>query len=65
MNAGGFSSQVQTNFPRILVEIPDGPQYVVVGLWKAAGNMTVDLDQLSVMFELTANDMEEENHLQI
>jgi hypothetical protein len=65
INAGGFSSQVQTNFPRILVEIPDGPQYVVVGLWKAAGSIAADLDQLSVMFELTANDMDEENHLQI
>lgn len=64
-NAGGLSTQVQANFPRILVEIPDGPQYVRVGLYKAAGNITNALDQLSVMFELTANDMDEENHLQI
>lgn len=63
--AGGFSDQTQCTFPRILVEIPDGPQYVTVGIYKAHGNMSDDIQQLGVVFELTAIDSEEERHLAI
>lgn len=64
-NAGGYTLTSQTNFPRILVEIPDGPQTVTVGLWKAYGSQGQALNQLSVMFELTPIDTDDLLHLQI
>lgn len=52
-------------FPRILVDIPDGPQYVTVGLWRTDGPVQNNKDQLSVIFELTPIDSDEERHLAI
>ena len=52
-------------FPRILVDIPDGPQYVTVGLWRTDGPVTHDKDQLSVIYELTPIDSDDERHIVI
>lgn len=58
-----FSSTSQ--FPRILVEIPDGPQYIKVGLWAGVGAMTSAVDLLTVFFELTPIDSEDKPDLSI
>lgn len=62
---GGYNDSSPYNFPRILVEIPDGPQYVKVGMWKAAGTITSAISQLTVMFELTPVDGDDEPDLSI
>ena len=63
--SGGFQTITNTSFPRILVEIPDGPRDITVGIWKGYGNLGNALEQLSVMFELTPIDTDNELHLQI
>lgn len=55
----------QSVYPRILVEIPDGPQYIKVGLWRTDAACADDLDQISVLFELTPIDTVEDIHVSI
>jgi len=62
---GGWSDQQQTSFPRILVEIPDGPQYVKVGFHKSVGKVSDNLEQLAIMFELTPIDYDAKPQLMI
>lgn len=64
-NTGKETAAYTSIFPRVMVEIPDGPQYVVVSLWRTDDITTFDLHQLSVMFELTPIDSPDENHLDI
>jgi hypothetical protein len=58
-----FSSS--SHFPRILVEIPDGPQYIKVGLWAGVNELTHDIDLLTVFFELTPIDTPDKPDLSI
>lgn len=64
-NAGGYSITTETGFPRIMVEIPNGPTPVTISLWKAYGSQGQALNQLTVMFELTPIDTDDVLHLQI
>lgn len=41
---------------RILVDVPNGPRNLIVGLYKCYGNMTSELTNFTVMFELTPID---------
>lgn len=63
--SGGFDQGIQSCFPRILVEIPDGPHYVTIALYNAIGNQGTAMDQLTVMFELTPIDSEYDPQLSI
>lgn len=71
LNSGGIHGNhqgqlfPQTSFPRILVEIPDGPQQVVVGLWSSYGALTDNLNQLTVVMEITPIDGPDEPDLDI
>jgi len=64
-DAGGYSNASPFQYPRILVEIPDGPQYVKIGLHESTGTMTTDVSQLTVLCEITAIDSEDDPVLSI